>query len=141
MAWDIGEQWKQFMSLSDMLIHKGYGIYCNGEAAYKYARDILLQLVGGEITLLYSVGKKSWGSRPSKRKGYRTPQKDESWQEDEVSDSSDAADDAEDAEDDVEEILLSMKRYTVHLLFPVVMYIGENLPSKDTVQFHLAHLC
>ena len=96
MAWDIGDQWEQFMKFSDILIHKGYGIYCGGEAAYKYARDILLQLVGGEITLLYSVGKKSWGSRPSKRKGYGIPQKEESWQVDEVSGSSDAEDDVED---------------------------------------------
>ena len=129
------------MNLSDILIRKGYSIYCDGEKAYKYARDILLELVGGEITLLYSVGKKSWGSRPSKRKGYEAPQKDESWQEDEVSGSSDAEDDVEDdTEDDAGEMLLSMKRYVVHLLFPAAMYVGESLPSKDTVRFHLVHL-
>lgn len=110
---DRKDDWRQLIYLAKQLIDEKFSECDDMNEAREYARNVLSELVYGEITSLYSTGKIPWGLRPPKEQ--------------------------DDEDDEVEFNLRTKRKYVVHLLFPSVSYVGESLPNIDTFRFYIAH--
>ena len=92
---------------------------CKKLKNHRDRESILKYMVNVEITLIGSLGKRSWMASPNKGVTQRDSKSSKI--------------------QDKNLYLVKVKKYAVHFMFPVAAFVEERLPDIDTVSFLIAH--